>query len=95
MAGLNLLTAIIIYWNTMYLGQAVASRCRAGLDCSPDLLVHIVPPGWPTSFSQENTDGPKGDKTATASYYSAPSASDPKPAFDLDLQSNQFAEFDR
>ncbi|KQB95531.1 transposase [Loktanella sp. 1ANDIMAR09] len=46
MAGLNLLTAIIIYWNTKHLGNAVAGRKRAGLDCSPDLLSHISPLGW-------------------------------------------------
>jgi TnpA family transposase len=46
MAGLNLLTAVIIYWNTKHLGQAVASRRRNGLDCSPDLLAHISPLGW-------------------------------------------------
>lgn len=45
-AGLNLLTAIVIYWNTKHLGQAVAARKRAGLDCSPDLLAHISPLGW-------------------------------------------------
>ncbi len=46
MAGLNLLAAIIIYWNTKHLGHAVAGRRRAGLDCSPDLLAHISPLGW-------------------------------------------------
>ena len=46
MAGLNLLTAIIIYWNTKHLGQAVASQPRDGLNCSPDLLAHISPLGW-------------------------------------------------
>ncbi len=46
MAGLNLLAAIIIYWNTKHLGHAVAARTRAGLDCSPDLLSHISPLGW-------------------------------------------------
>jgi len=46
MAGLNLLAAIIIYWNTKYLGQAVTGRRRAGLDCSPGLLAHISPLGW-------------------------------------------------
>ncbi|OJI94550.1 TnpA family transposase [Planktotalea frisia] len=46
MAGLNLLAAIIIYWNTKYLGQAVAARQRAGLNCGPDLLAHISPLGW-------------------------------------------------
>ena len=34
-AGLNLLTAIIICWNSKQLGIAVAKRQRAGLDCPP------------------------------------------------------------
>jgi len=46
MAGLNLLAAIIIYWNTKYLGQAMDARQRAGLNCGPDLLAHISPLGW-------------------------------------------------
>lgn len=46
MAGLNLLAAIIIYWNTDQLGKAVALRKRAGLDCSAELLAHISPLGW-------------------------------------------------
>ena len=46
MAGLNLLAAIIIYWNTKHLGQAAAARNRDGLDCSPKLLSHISPLGW-------------------------------------------------
>ena len=46
MAGLNLLAAIIIYWNTKHLGQAVTARRRAGLNCEPDLLAHISPLGW-------------------------------------------------
>ena len=46
MSGLNLLTAIIIYWNTKHLGQAVAGRRRKGLDCSSGLLAHISPLGW-------------------------------------------------
>ncbi len=46
MVGLNLLAAIIIYWNTKHLGKAVAGRRRSELDCSPDLLAHISPLGW-------------------------------------------------
>jgi TnpA family transposase len=46
MAGLNLLAAIVIYWNTKHLGQAVASRRRESLDCSPHHLAHISPLGW-------------------------------------------------
>ena len=33
MAGLNLLAAVIIYWNTKHLGHAVEARKREGLDC--------------------------------------------------------------
>jgi len=46
MVGLNLLVAIIIYWNTNQLGHAVAQRKRDGLECSPELLSHISPLGW-------------------------------------------------
>lgn len=46
MAGLNLLAAIVIYWNTKHLGQAVTARKRDRLHCSPDLLAHISPLGW-------------------------------------------------
>ncbi len=46
MAGLNLLAAIVIYWNTKHLGQAVANRRREGMDCSANLLAHISPLGW-------------------------------------------------
>lgn len=45
-AGLNLLTAIIIYWNTLHLGHAVAERRNEGLDVPPELLAHISPLGW-------------------------------------------------
>ena len=46
LAGLNLLAAIIIYWNTNQLGKAVLQRKEAGLDCPPELLAHISPLGW-------------------------------------------------
>lgn len=46
MAGLNLLAAIIIYWNTKHLGHAGTARKRAGLDCVPELISHISPLGW-------------------------------------------------
>ena len=46
MAGLNLLAAIVIYWNTVRLGAAVAQRRRAGLPAPPELLAHISPLGW-------------------------------------------------
>ena len=46
MAGLNLLAAIVIYWNTAHLADAVAQRKRAGLTVEPELLAHISPLGW-------------------------------------------------
>lgn len=45
-AGLNLLTAIIIYWNTKQLGMAVAQREKAGLETPAYLLTNISPLGW-------------------------------------------------
>ena len=45
-AGLNLLTAIIIYWNTKQLGIAVAQRKKVRLDTPEYLLAHISPLGW-------------------------------------------------
>ncbi len=45
-AGLNLLTAIIIYWNTKQLGFAVVQRKKAGLGAPAYLLSHISPLGW-------------------------------------------------
>ena len=43
---LNLLTAIIIHWNTDQLGKAVMQRKREGLDTPEHLLRHISPLGW-------------------------------------------------
>lgn len=45
-AGLNLLTAVIVYWNTLHLGHAVEARRREGLDTPDHLLAHISPLGW-------------------------------------------------
>lgn len=45
-AGLNLLTAIIIYWDTVHLGHAVAERRNEGLDVPPERLALISPLGW-------------------------------------------------
>lgn len=45
-AGLNLLTAIIVYWNTLHLGHAVEARRREGLDTPDHLLAHVSPLGW-------------------------------------------------
>lgn len=45
-AGLNLLAAIIIYWNTLKLGEAVFARGQAGLEIPDELLAHVSPLGW-------------------------------------------------
>ncbi|EJL53387.1 hypothetical protein PMI09_03183 [Rhizobium sp. CF122] len=37
---MNLLAAIIIFWNTMKLGEVVANQEREGRLLSPDLLTH-------------------------------------------------------
>ena len=50
MAGLNLLAAIVIYWNTAHLGEAVRQRKHAGPTVEPELLTHILLTGeyrWP------------------------------------------------
>ena len=46
MAGLNLLAAIINYWNTAHLGEEVGHRKHAGLTVEPELLAQISPLGW-------------------------------------------------
>ena len=45
-AGMNLLAAIIIFWNTMKLGEVVANQKREGKLLLPDLLAHVSPLGW-------------------------------------------------
>ena len=61
MAGLNLLAAIVIHWNTAHLGEAVRQRKHAGLTVEPELLAHISPLGGPTSCSPANTGGQSAD----------------------------------
>ena len=46
MAGLNLLAAIVIYWNTAHLDEAVRQRKHAGLTVEPEILAHISPLAW-------------------------------------------------
>ena len=45
-AGLNLLTAAVIHWNTDRLGRAVRKRMSAGLETPEGLPEHISPLGW-------------------------------------------------
>ena len=46
MAGLNLLAAIVIYWNTLKLGEAVLAREKAGIASPAEFLAHVSPLGW-------------------------------------------------
>jgi TnpA family transposase len=45
-AGLNLLAAIIIYWNTARLGEIVGDLAASGAAPDPALLAHVSPLGW-------------------------------------------------
>lgn len=46
MMHLNLLTAIIIYWNTKHLGRIVSDMQKKGVYVSPEKLAHLSPLGW-------------------------------------------------
>ena len=45
-SGLNLVTAAIVYWNTVYLGRVVQHLRSAGAVVPDDLLQHVAPLGW-------------------------------------------------
>lgn len=45
-AGMNLLAAIVIYWNTKKLGQLVEEMKLEGIEINPALLAHTSPLGW-------------------------------------------------
>jgi Tn3 transposase DDE domain len=44
--GLNLVVAAIVYWNTVYLEQAVATLSASGLEIPDELLQHLSPLAW-------------------------------------------------
>ena len=44
-AGLNLLAAIIIYWNMQKLSEAVVARQKADLETPAEFLTHVSPLG--------------------------------------------------
>ena len=46
MMNLNLLTAIIIYWNTKHLGRIIHDMKQQGEIIPPELLAHLSPLGW-------------------------------------------------
>lgn len=45
-SGLNLVSAAIILWNTVYLGRAAEHLRQQGLSIEDDLLSHVAPLGW-------------------------------------------------
>ena len=64
-AGLNLLAAIIIYWNTLKLGEAVFARRKAGLEIPAEFLAHISPLGWEHINLTGEYRWPSADRRAT------------------------------
>ena len=64
-AGLNLLAAIIIYWNTLKLGEAVFARRKAGLEIPAEFLAHISPLGWEHINLTGEYRWPSTDRRAT------------------------------
>lgn len=45
-AGMNLLTAVVIYWNTKKLGELVEKMKSEGQEIPSKLLAHTSPLGW-------------------------------------------------
>jgi TnpA family transposase len=45
-SGLSLITAAIVYWNTVYLDRAVRQLRAQGATIPDDLLAHVAPLGW-------------------------------------------------
>ncbi len=45
-SGLNLVTAAIVLWNTIYLEKAVETLRKQGIEVDDNLLQHISPLGW-------------------------------------------------
>ena len=45
-SGLNLVTAAIVLWNTVYLERAIRSLRERGQHVDDDLLQHLSPLGW-------------------------------------------------
>jgi len=45
-SGLTLVTAAIVYWNTLYMGRAVEHLRASGEPALDELLGHVAPLGW-------------------------------------------------
>jgi TnpA family transposase len=46
MMHLNLLAAIVIYWNTKHLGRVIDNMRRSGIQIDEEKLSHLSPLGW-------------------------------------------------
>jgi hypothetical protein len=46
MLHLNLLAAIIIYWNTKHLGSIIRDKQQRGMHIPSEQLAHLSPLGW-------------------------------------------------
>jgi TnpA family transposase len=45
-SGLSLITAAIVYWNTVYLDRAIRQLRAQGATVPDELLAHVAPLGW-------------------------------------------------
>lgn len=45
-SGLTLVTAAIVYWNTLYMGRVVEHLRARGESAPDELLAHVAPLGW-------------------------------------------------
>ena len=83
MAGLNLLAAIVIYWNTAHLGEATRPWKHASLTVEPELLTHIFAP-WVGSHPAHRRIPVAKAPIATLVYDSAPYRNRPVKEFLLE-----------
>ena len=60
------MAAIIIYWNTLKLGDAVFARGQAGLEIPDELLAHVSPLGWEHINLTGEYRWPGADRRGTA-----------------------------
>lgn len=77
MAGLNILAAVVIYWNTAQLGEAAKQRQKAGLNCSPEASGAYLAPRMGTYLAHRRI---QVAKTMTEQAYDTippPAGSDP------------------
>jgi len=58
-ASMNLLAAVVIYWNTKKLGELVDETKLKGKDIPPKLLAHTPPLGWEHIILTGEYRGPK------------------------------------